>query len=211
VRLFLRASQAVSWLSRSRQSGTSGSLVHGGLLAAFVVSCTATASSPYPTAEGGSTTSGGAVAPSSGVSSGSNAGGQGGTVASAGAVSAGGESGIGAGSGSAVSGTTAVLEDGGEADGGSGDDAAEGGSDSAGTAEGGGGCAGKTYKLCEDFETGTVGGIPPGWTTLQGFSSQRGGAGLADDQAHSGSMSFPGTRQDRAPLDAAPVRSLGRS
>lgn len=53
------------------------------------------------------------------------------------------------------------------------------------------GCAGKTYKLCEDFESGTVGGLPTGWTIYQGYGK---GAttdvGLANDQFHSGSMSL---------------------
>jgi hypothetical protein len=52
------------------------------------------------------------------------------------------------------------------------------------------GCAGKTYKLCEDFESGTVGMIPTGWTALQGYAPMRGGTVLANDSAHSGSMSL---------------------
>ncbi len=53
------------------------------------------------------------------------------------------------------------------------------------------GCAGHTYKLCEDFETGALGSLPSGWTVYQGYGK---GAttdvGLASDQAHSGSMSL---------------------
>jgi hypothetical protein len=52
-----------------------------------------------------------------------------------------------------------------------------------------GGCAGKTYKLCEDFESGTVGAIPTGWTLLKGFGGG-GTIGLANDEAHSGTMSL---------------------
>jgi hypothetical protein len=52
------------------------------------------------------------------------------------------------------------------------------------------GCAGKTYKLCEDFESGTVGMIPNGWTALQGYAPMRGGTVLAKDAAHSGSMAL---------------------
>ena len=47
------------------------------------------------------------------------------------------------------------------------------------------------YKLCEGFESGTVGGIPTGWTQLKGYGA--GSAtdyGLATDQAHSGAMSL---------------------
>jgi hypothetical protein len=53
------------------------------------------------------------------------------------------------------------------------------------------GCAGKTYKLCEDFETGTAGAIPTGWTPFKGYG---GGSAtdvaLATDQFHSGKMSL---------------------
>jgi hypothetical protein len=50
-------------------------------------------------------------------------------------------------------------------------------------------CAGKTYKLCEDFESGTVGGVPTGWTALSSYGPA-GGVGLATDQFHSGSMAL---------------------
>ena len=68
------------------------------------------------------------------------------------------------------------------------------GSGAGGTTGGGGAsaaCAGKTYKLCEDFESGTVGGFPTGWTGLNGYGadSMR-GVGLANDQAHSGAMAL---------------------
>src|SRR4029079_413332 len=67
-------------------------------------------------------------------------------------------------------------------------------SGSGGTSGGGGAtssCAGKTYKLCDDFESGTVGGFPTGWTGLNGYGadSMR-GVGLANDQAHSGAMAL---------------------
>ncbi|HEX4403499.1 MAG TPA: hypothetical protein VH560_01645 [Polyangia bacterium] len=52
------------------------------------------------------------------------------------------------------------------------------------------GCTGKTYKLCEDFESGTVGEIPTGWTALQGYAPTRGGTVLANDAAHSGTMAL---------------------
>jgi hypothetical protein len=65
--------------------------------------------------------------------------------------------------------------------------------DGAGTGGGGGatagsGCEGKTYKLCEDFETGTVGQLPPGWTLQNSSTPQN--AALATDEAHSGKMSL---------------------
>jgi hypothetical protein len=53
------------------------------------------------------------------------------------------------------------------------------------------GCAGKTYKFCEDFETGNAGSIPTGWTALNGFGSDSmKGVGLATDQWHSGSKAL---------------------
>ncbi len=111
---------------------------------------------------------GSAIAGSGGESGGSNAGGAGGVGGVGGTAGSGGTSG-GAGADGGVS-----------ADGGLGSD---GGSST-------GGCAGKTYKLCEDFETGTAGSTPTGWTILKGFSAQRGGIGLANDEAHSGRMAL---------------------
>jgi hypothetical protein len=53
------------------------------------------------------------------------------------------------------------------------------------------GCAGKSYKLCEDFETGTVGAIPTGWTMFKGYGAAKAtDVGLATDQFHSGTMSL---------------------
>jgi hypothetical protein len=67
--------------------------------------------------------------------------------------------------------------------GGSGGSSATGGATS--------GCASKTYKLCDDFESGTVGGFPTGWTALNGFGTDAmRGVGLANDQAHSGAMAL---------------------
>jgi hypothetical protein len=68
-----------------------------------------------------------------------------------------------------------------------------------------GGCTGKTYKLCEDFdEPGTmVGAIPTGWQLrpANGGAGGVGMVGLANDQAHSGTMSLKSdssrTNQDR--------------
>jgi hypothetical protein len=54
-----------------------------------------------------------------------------------------------------------------------------------------GGCAGKTYKLCEDYNTGTVGQLPAEWTLVKSFgngSSQN--VGLATDEFHSPPMSL---------------------
>ena len=54
--------------------------------------------------------------------------------------------------------------------------AGAGGSGSGGSAGAGSGCAGKNYKLCEDFESGTGDAFPAGWTKLKGY-----GAGAASD------------------------------
>jgi hypothetical protein len=96
----------------------------------------------------------------------------------------GGSSGAGAG-GTSAGGTGGIVSDGGAGTGGSTADAGRGDTGSASS-----GCAGKTYKLCEDFESGTVGMIPNGWTALQGYAPMRGGTVLAKDAAHSGSMAL---------------------
>jgi hypothetical protein len=45
--------------------------------------------------------------------------------------------------------------------------------------------------LCEGFESGTVGGLPTGWTMLKGYGAgSAADYGLATDQAHSGMMSL---------------------
>ena len=62
----------------------------------------------------------------------------------------------------------------------------------AGVGAGGGpsastGCAGKTYKLCEDFETGTVGALPTGWTTFKGYgATSPQDQALSSEEFHSG-------------------------
>jgi len=70
------------------------------------------------------------------------------------------------------------------------------------------GCAGKTYKLCEDYNTGTVGQLPAEWTLVQSFgngSSQN--VGLATDEFHSPPMSLK--TDDLGNADAArSLRSL---
>jgi hypothetical protein len=59
-----------------------------------------------------------------------------------------------------------------------------------------GGTAGATssscaYKLCEDFESGPVGGVPTGWTAYDGYGNgAMQGVGLANDQAHRGTMAL---------------------
>jgi hypothetical protein len=53
------------------------------------------------------------------------------------------------------------------------------------------GCAGKNYKFCEDFETGTVGALPTGWTQFAGYgAASPTDVTLASDEFHSGKMSL---------------------
>jgi hypothetical protein len=141
-------------------------------------------------ASGGGTGTGGATA------------GTGGSTAGAGGATGSGQAGAGgqtASGGSGGAGGSSVAGAGGTHSGGAGGGGASGGAGAGGSPPdaGGGdagpaasGCAGKPYKLCEDFESGTVGMIPTGWTALQGYAPMRGGTVLANDAAHSGSMSL---------------------
>jgi hypothetical protein len=52
----------------------------------------------------------------------------------------------------------------------------------------GGGCAGKAYKLCEDFESAGSGALPSGWSAVSGWGA--GGTAVADDEHHSGAKSL---------------------
>jgi hypothetical protein len=147
--------------------------------------------------------------------SGSTGSGAGGTVGTAGTAGTSGSAGHagGTGTGGAVAGTTGTggastgtagtgsagtVGTGGSTAGSSGTGTGGTGTGGTGTAQGGSsgggaalGCAGKTYKLCEDFETGTVGGLPTGWTALDGYGGDAAkGVGLANDQFRSGSMSL---------------------
>jgi hypothetical protein len=88
----------------------------------------------------------------------------------------------------------------------------EGGTVGSGGASGGaGGAPACPYKLCEGFESGTVGGIPTGWTQLKGYGAgSAADYGLANDQAHAGAMSLKSsssmTGQNRIQLS---LSSLG--
>jgi hypothetical protein len=134
---------------------------------------------------------------SSGTSTPTGSGGSG----SGGATPTGGSPGTGVGGGivdgsggsGAGGSATGVPDAGGRGAGG----AIDGGSSIGGTSGGvdGGasalGCAGKTYKLCEDFETGTVGALPTGWTTFKGYGqSSATDQAVATDQFHSGAKAL---------------------
>jgi hypothetical protein len=157
-------------------------LTVGCLLAAFAAGCGSGRPASGPGA-GGSTSTGGAGVGAGGSAGATNTAGQSGAGGGAGAAMAGG--GVSGLAGSSVAGGSG----GSSTDGDSGGGAAGVGADAG--AGMGTGCAGKPYKLCEDFESGgAVGAIPSGWTTLKGFSAQRGGVGLSNDQAHSGTMAL---------------------
>jgi hypothetical protein len=53
------------------------------------------------------------------------------------------------------------------------------------------GCIALGYKLCEDFETGTEGALPAGWTQYKGYgTASPTNVVLATDEFHSGKMSL---------------------
>lgn len=114
---------------------------------------------------------------------GTNAGGVSG--ANAGGVSAAGAAGrdASAGAGAAASGA-----------GGASGASAGGGAGGLAGASSGTGCAGKTYKFCEDFESGTVSQLPTGWTSFKGYGADSPkDQQLASDQFHSGSKALKST------------------
>jgi hypothetical protein len=124
--------------------------------------------------------------------------GQGGSSNVAGTSSSAGNLGVGgATAGSAAtagaSGSSVGMAGGSPVAGGGGSGGSAGsGSGSGGSAAGGAGsgCAGKSYKLCEDFESGTGDAFPTGWTKFKGYSA---GAAtdvtMATDEFHSGKAS----------------------
>jgi hypothetical protein len=197
-----------------------------GLLAAFALSCSSATSDSGGGARGGHTSGAQLGGPSAGASVGSggsgasnSAGAGAGSGGSAGSNSGLGGSGVAASGGSSGIGASGATASG--ASGASTGSRADGGTSGVGAggdAGAGGGCAGKTYKLCEDFESGGAGGVPTGWTTLRGFAPA-GGVGLASDQFHSGSMSLKSDSlnrgQDRvqkslAALGATATKHWGR-
>jgi hypothetical protein len=54
-----------------------------------------------------------------------------------------------------------------------------------------GGCTGKAYKLCEDFEAAKLGGLPTNWVAVSGWGGSA-TAVVADDEHHGGSKSLKG-------------------
>ena len=137
-------------------------------------------------ATGGSTGTGGNA---TGGSTGTGGNATGGSIGTGGTTT-GGSTGTG---GNASGGTAGLAGSGGSSVAAA---AAGGTGGGGGTAAGTGGAAGGTnsacaHKLCENFESGSVGALPTGWTAYNGYGNDAmKGVGLASDQAYSGSMSL---------------------
>jgi hypothetical protein len=144
-------------------------------------------------ATGGSTGTGGSA---TGGSSGTGGGATGGSTGTGGGAT-GGSTGTGGnatggltGTGGNATGGTAGLT--GSAGTGGSSTGGQGGGPAAGTGGAAGGTtSGCAYKLCEGFESGSVGALPTGWTAYNGYGNDAmKGLALASDQAHSGTMSL---------------------
>ncbi|HSS39984.1 MAG TPA: hypothetical protein VLT58_14550, partial [Polyangia bacterium] len=150
------------------------------LLALLIGACSS--SMPKATGAGGSPGTGGATIGTGG--------------AATGGTSAGGSPGTGGGTGGQVIATGGVAGTAGAGTGGGRAGAGGGGAGTSGTGGTGGavagGCAGKTYKLCEDFESSTAGSVPTGWTSFKGYNGKIGATdqAVATDAAHSGSKAL---------------------
>jgi hypothetical protein len=141
-------------------------------------------------ATGGSTGTGGNATGGSTGTGGNATGGATGTGGNA----TGGATGTGDNATGGAAGLTGAGGTGGSSVGGHGGGAAGGTAGGGGTAAGtgaGGTTSGCAYKLCESFESGSVGALPTGWTAYNGYGNDAGkGVALASDQAHSGTMSL---------------------
>lgn len=165
----------------SSQPGTTGGA--GGSTTGTGGSATGTGGSA--TGTGGSATGAGGSA--SGGTTGTGGTASGGTTGTGGTAS-GGATGAGGGGGTTASGGAGGHAGGSGATGGAGGSA--GGPGSGGSA--GGSSGGCKYKLCEDFESSTVGSIPTGWTSFQGYNGTVGAMdqAVASDAAHGGTKSL---------------------
>ena len=157
--------------------------------------CSSEAPSPSPSSSGASGSQ--AVAGSAAVAGSNSAGAASGVAGSQTVL--GGTGGASAGSGNlagaagrdasgGAAGSAATGGGAGATAGGAG--ATAGGAGAAG-ASAGTGCAGKTYKFCEDFESGTVSSLPTGWTSFKGYGADSpSDQQVASDQFHSGSKAL---------------------
>jgi hypothetical protein len=155
-------------------TGTGGSATGGASLTGGATGAGGNATGGT-TGTGGSATGGtpGAGGTATGGATGTGATGAGGTAGLTGSAGGAGGSSMGGHGGGAVGG------------------AAGGGGIKAGTAGAGGTTTACAYKLCENFESGSVGALPTGWTAYNGYGTNAmTGVALASDQAHSGTMSL---------------------
>lgn len=145
------------------------------------------------TATGGSTGTGGNA---TGGATGTGGGATGGTTGTGGNPTGGATGAGGTGAAGTAGLTGSGGETGGSSTGGHGGGAVGGAAGGGGLGAGTGGAAGGTtaacaYKLCENFESGSVGALPTGWTAYNGYGTNAmTGVALASDQAHSGTMSL---------------------
>jgi hypothetical protein len=143
---------------------------------------------------GSSTGTGGSSTGTGGTATGAGGSSSGGTIGTGGRAS-GGSSGSGGATGTrgATGGSTGNGGAGGHV---SGTGGAGGGGNSAGAPGSGGSGGGSSgsckYKLCEDFESSTVGSIPTGWTSFKGYNNTIGAMdqAVAMDAAHGGTKSL---------------------
>jgi hypothetical protein len=152
----------------------------------FGAGCAGSDASAPPTI--GEASLGGAGGASAGAPSGSSG------AAVAGASSAGAPAGGAGAAGSSAAGAFSVggaPAAGAAGAGGSASAGASGVAGAAGQSSSTPGCTGKAYKLCEDFESGSSGALPTGWTKFKGYGAGSAqDAVLATDQFHSGKMAL---------------------
>jgi hypothetical protein len=133
-------------------------------------------------------------------------------VGDAQSVNAGRDGGVDAGaaldSGLGTSDSGSQADAGGPLDSGVTPDSGSSGSDGGTDAGSGTGCVGKSYLLCEDFESTAPGSIPSGWTPLPDYGT--GTVGVALDQAHSGAHALKSSSASGGqPRIQASLASLG--
>jgi hypothetical protein len=139
-----------------------------------------------PTDPGPDSGSGGGIAAGGGAGRGNTGGGSGGGSSAGGSSTGGGQAGGGAnGGGGAVADAGAPVD---------------GGQDAGSPPHG---CAGATYKLCEDFEDAPDSGVPAGWARVMPYSAFPGSANpaevfVASDQPHWGTHSLKSTSSNCA-------------
>lgn len=174
-----------------------------GLLSLLALGACSSSSNPGTTGGTGGSTSGtgGSTTGAGGSTNGTGGSttGTGGSTTGTGGTSSGGTTGTG---GTASGGSTGGGGHGGAtASGGAGGQVAgtggTGGAGNSAGAPGSGGSAGGSsggckYKLCEDFESSTVGAVPTGWTSFKGYNGTIGATdqAVASDAAHSGTKSL---------------------